>query len=666
MPAAPIKVNYLLAVWGEQFIRQFMDLSLRTLLSQGNIPAMAAEADSTFTFLTRRADRKIFANHPMFKRLEAFCRVEFIVIDDLIFAGNYSATLTLAYERGMRQGGESRMLSTYFIYLVADYVMADGAISNLLPHMKAGVSGITAGNFQVVEEDLLEAFIARIDPITGVLTIPPRELMRMTLPHLHPLTTANIVNQDYSHTQHTNRLFWRLDEGTLVGRFYLRHMLAIKPELSDYVIGASCDYSFIAEMCPSGNVVDIADSDEYCVIELQPFAHEQKFIKHGPFRKKNMLASLSKWLTSHHRSNAFKPVIFHAEDISPEALAMVEKSRDLVEELDAQLPVKTQPLRGHPYWISCLEGILDNLIQLGNQDDYYKRGVFAGIIGSKTFEPPLKNARGDHNLLKMMRYTYGFDWRVPAIRLMRSISGTEAECRPWHREYAHSRAISKAIRTASHKSDHFFILSPQPTSYTDWAHKHYGARAVVQKSELFAVRAVGVLKEAAPKASEAVLLLPVDYLHKMGELLAKCDQVLEGDKHVTVIMTQRYFAHGTRTFRERLAVIAAYYHSNAVKIESFSTVTNLTRKWLDNEYQKHVNILVRSKLGFVTTAKRLLSAACVLAFNTGYFIGNMLSLRRRYPHRGDPTLAILRLKLTGKGNIVLGYERRLRDEMLYD
>jgi hypothetical protein len=304
----PIKVTYLLAVWGEQYIRQFMDLSLRSLLAQGNIPGLSEHTESTFIFLTCRRDRKVFAEHPMYKRLERYCRVEFVIIDDLIFSGNYSATLTLAYERGMRHAGAD-MLSTYFIYLVADYVMADGSMMNLLPHMQHGVSGITAGNFQAVEEDMLESFKMRMDERTGVLTLPPRELMAMTLTHLHPLTVANIVNQGFSHTEHTNRMFWRTDDNTLIGRFYLRHMLCIKPEIDDYVIGASCDYSYIAEMCPSGNIVHIADSDEYCVIELQPYAHEQNFIKPGAFKRDSMVRALSKWVTPVHRDNALQPTV---------------------------------------------------------------------------------------------------------------------------------------------------------------------------------------------------------------------------------------------------------------------------------------------------------------------------------------------------------------------
>ena len=84
------------------------------------------------------------------------------------------------------------------------------------------------------------------------MIVRSRELMRWALDHLHPMTLANMVNFPLCHSTHTNRLFWRVDDNTLIGRFYLMHMICIRPEITDFVVGSSCDYSFIPEMCPSG------------------------------------------------------------------------------------------------------------------------------------------------------------------------------------------------------------------------------------------------------------------------------------------------------------------------------------------------------------------------------------------------------------------------------
>src|SRR5262249_42323055 len=157
--------------------------------------------------------------------------------------------------------------------------------------------------FQVVEDDAAAWLEDELSRAGGVLAIPPRALMRRALTRLHPATVANMVNVPVSHNSHSNRLFWRGGGGTLIGRFYLMHMICVRPELTNFVIGASCDYSFVPEMCPSGAVEAMTDSDDYLVVEMQPFRHEANFIRLGPARPRRLAASLSEWTTAQQRGN---------------------------------------------------------------------------------------------------------------------------------------------------------------------------------------------------------------------------------------------------------------------------------------------------------------------------------------------------------------------------
>ena len=94
-----------------------------------------------------------------------------------------------------------------------------------------------------------------------------------------------MVNFPLCHSVHSNRLFWRVDDNTLIGRFYLMHMVCIRPELTDFVVGSSCDYSFIPEMCPSGKVYAMTDSDDYLVVEMQKRGHERNFVRLGSVKQ---------------------------------------------------------------------------------------------------------------------------------------------------------------------------------------------------------------------------------------------------------------------------------------------------------------------------------------------------------------------------------------------
>ncbi len=245
----PTSVKVLLPVWGYRFVRQFLDFTLPTLLAPGNMPALAAALPCQFVVLTAAADEDVIREHHAWKALKGICSVEIQSIDDLITDGNHSTTITLAYARAVRQSG-AQMVDTCFIFLVSDYLVADGSLAHVLERMQTGVSAVLAGNFQIIAEEAIPLLSRKLTAASLALVVPPRELLRWTLNHLHPATTANIVNYRLNHNAHTNRLFWRVDESTLIGRFYLMHPIAIRPEVAEFIIGSSFDYSFIPEMCP--------------------------------------------------------------------------------------------------------------------------------------------------------------------------------------------------------------------------------------------------------------------------------------------------------------------------------------------------------------------------------------------------------------------------------
>jgi len=254
----PKTAQILLPVWGYEFARQFLDRSLSTLLASGNLPAVAAALPTEFVFLTSKRDETMIREHPAYRRLAAVCAIRFEAIDDLITEANHTTTITLAYARAVRRAGPA-MLDTCFFFLVSDFLIADGSLASVMAQMQAGVSAVQVGNFQVVEEEAAEWLRKRFGKAETVV-LPPRELLRWALTCMHPATAANTVNYPICHNTHSNRLFWRVDDDTLIGRFYLMHMICVRPETADFVIGASCDYSFVPEMCPSGNVVTLTDS----------------------------------------------------------------------------------------------------------------------------------------------------------------------------------------------------------------------------------------------------------------------------------------------------------------------------------------------------------------------------------------------------------------------
>jgi hypothetical protein len=210
-PRGPVKsVTLLLPVWGYRFVSQFLEFCLPTLLAPGNIPAIAATLPCRFILLSSELDEPVIRSHPAWRALERVCDTEIRPVDDLITEANHTATITLAFARAVREAGES-MLDTCFMFLVSDYLIADGSLHTVLERVRAGASGVLAGNYQIVAEDAIPLLRHWADPSSTAILLPPRELMRWSLAHLHPATIANIVNFGLSHNAHVNRLFWRVD-----------------------------------------------------------------------------------------------------------------------------------------------------------------------------------------------------------------------------------------------------------------------------------------------------------------------------------------------------------------------------------------------------------------------------------------------------------------------
>jgi hypothetical protein len=436
----PYAAKLLLPVWGYNYVRQFLEIGLPTLLAPGNVPAVARSLLAEFIILTSADDEAFIREHPGFKRLAAVCPTTISTIDHLITDGNYSTTITLAYTEAVRNVGAA-MVDTCFFFLVSDYIVADGSLENALKRILRGASAVVVGNFQVALEQAQPWLQDRLTTARDFLALPPRELMRWSLNHLHPATLANTVNIPFSHNSHTNRLFWRVDGSTVLGRFYLMHMLCVRPEVMDFVIGSSCDYSFIPEMCPSGNVEAIGDSDEYLVVELQPVEHESAFLRPGPLDPRALAKSLNDWATSVHRANAHHSVVFHADDLPPQLGAKIAEADQYVAGIERYLKRKPLPHRGHPYWRGAMAAFYDATGRKLTEDEW--------------------------------RYALGFpptnDWltRWLLYRAKYALMGQPPRVLPWHPDWPDLKTVLGELAPFfADRNQRLLMLSNEPTAFT--------------------------------------------------------------------------------------------------------------------------------------------------------------------------------------------------------
>jgi hypothetical protein len=280
--------------------------------------------------------------------LKTFADVRYEAIDDLIVPGLYTVTLTLAFTRGMRRFGEA-MVGTFFMYWNADFVIGDGSLTHLVRCIQEGRKVVLAGSIRVISEEV-EPLLRPKVAADGVLTATPRELSGYVFDHPHLMQVAKTVNQDFCWAKYPNHMFWKVDDQTLLARFFQIFMFCLSPTRVLTTIDGYCDYSFVPAFCPGEPIYVVGDSDEICLLEMQERWQEANDVMFGPGREDAWLQNLDEWCTPEHAEIARRPIIYHGGDIGPSTPALIAQSADYVEDFISQIR-DPAPHPGHYYWV---------------------------------------------------------------------------------------------------------------------------------------------------------------------------------------------------------------------------------------------------------------------------------------------------------------------------
>jgi hypothetical protein len=549
----PKRIKVLLPVWGYDFTKVFLRVSLPTLLAPGNLPALAQTLPTEFVFLTGRRDEGMIREAAGYRQLSKICPVSFHAIDELVTENNHSTTVTFAFAGAVRRTAEA-MLDTCFFFLVSDYIVADGSLASAVKLVLAGASAVQTGNFQIVAEDAAPWLDRELELSEEALVLPPRELMRWALTCIHPATIANTVNLPVSHNSHSNRLFWRVDANTLIGRFYLMHMLCIRPEVVDFVIGASCDYSFIPEMCPSGNVTVITDSDDFLVIETQPRHHEASFLRPGPAEPKQLAGGLSEWTTALHRDNSRHTLVFHAADLPSSLIAMEAGADAFIAQVGSLLNRKSQPHRGHPYWRGALAAYHGHTGQRPNEDDWQL------MLGRRT-----------------TRSTRIFAWALNVVL------GRLPIVRRWHPRWTDfQKPLSELAQILAQPEKRLLIVSGQPTPMTNWLADSSDHVTRIPMSRL--------LKPHLDQSNEFRASFDACYLEvtdwDVDRAHGVFDQIipmLKSDAEILVSSFNEHWSSGADVFGKKMTSGALqFFHRLDVSLEELSLMAWSRWRWSAN------------------------------------------------------------------------------------
>jgi hypothetical protein len=275
---------FIVVLWGERFRTYFLEYCLPSLLSPGNIPALATSQASKFLIATRPDDWRAMEATPIFDVLKRYLTPVFVEIPpcppDKSGCQHMGIGHKLACEIACRD-------DAYGVVLTPDSMLSDGSVSRLQELACDGVKLVLAAALRFGEEPFL-GHLRELGAVTcerrsesgRSLTITGRQMVYAAVNGFHSQTLAYEWD-DLSYSLVIPAAWWRVpgEEGVLV------HSLSWAPVLLDYGAIVDHDTSTLDEWTLDGDylyknlshidrIYVVQDSDDLFLASWAPLADQ--------------------------------------------------------------------------------------------------------------------------------------------------------------------------------------------------------------------------------------------------------------------------------------------------------------------------------------------------------------------------------------------------------
>ena len=342
--------------WGEKYLDLMLSFTLPALLAPGNLPYVAAKAPCQVVILTEERFFSRVASHPVVAQVKSFCDVRLVSLDDLIAVPDkYGMALSYVLHRGFADLGEE-MTNSWQIFLNADFILADGSLRALLPHLARGKRIVASPSYCVNEAAVIPELRQRIDPHTLALTLPPREMAAMVLRHRHNTIRGKTVNQRAISMLIMDQFYWEANRDTLLGFQMPIAVVGLRPQRYLREPIAYWDHGLMREFCPDADVCVLGDSDEFLMLELRSEDTAAEQLSLGWPTPAQIASRMIVFLTPYQREYLNYPLTLHAGDLPADVEESRAKLKAFIDEVFAFVPDVLPSHRNHPQWQYHLPG----------------------------------------------------------------------------------------------------------------------------------------------------------------------------------------------------------------------------------------------------------------------------------------------------------------------
>jgi hypothetical protein len=302
-------------VWGEEFIREFLEISLPTQLSGKNLGALCP-IDTVYCIVTSESGKKYIETSAIFRTLTEHASVQFIVYDDIAVSANNNSYDLMHDMYNSSLACVKSEINCFF--LSADIFCSDGLFARAIAATKAGKKVVFVPTVRVSKDSFNRRVLQN-----GVTSPTPDETVDLILSHEQEMTKAGLVNEAsgaiFSLPSHTA---YRMHNG-YVGRWNVMHPLVVRLLPNPPTIDLTVDWNYgVLDVSSPDEIEVFWDSDDGVVLTTAPQEYTQggSIVYKGTdeLRTENLVRWLScGWALKIHLLQMDGIVCLHSGPIDP-------------------------------------------------------------------------------------------------------------------------------------------------------------------------------------------------------------------------------------------------------------------------------------------------------------------------------------------------------------
>lgn len=314
-----LRIN--IPVWGI-YIDTMMDVLLPSLLAPGNLAALNKQHPiAAIDVCTLPGDVERMQEHPLMRRITAIAPVQFHPLD-VQRANGLHHLLSLGHAVTL---DAARMQNQGCVMLAPDVVLAEKALHGLATLITDETRAVLVASVRAECCGVLEELSAYYTD-DGILTVPPRDLVRILLFHPHPVTASLVVNGNLSSTW-PSHLYWPVGDEGLIAHCFHMHPIYIRPGAAD--IQDTIDGTYVDQLSPDGKgIVYVERSDQFVSLELSALDHMANTVRHHPVEPLQVARWARHTATPGQRGHAMHRVRLLAGKPTPIRWKRVEREAD--------------------------------------------------------------------------------------------------------------------------------------------------------------------------------------------------------------------------------------------------------------------------------------------------------------------------------------------------